>query len=507
LNKISFENKFFAFHWMKFCWFFVLLIFCLHVDGLLLITGKVTNNSVRILYEGSKEKERGKEIQVSLTNTKDAKETQNKKIILENRPRVIKFNNLSENSEFKVYFGSDDFVKFKTFSNEKQDQLKFIVLSCDRYVDDKDDEFFKEMMDKDSNFDVALHLGDQIYADIIGKNFHENKTYEDILEEFRELYRFTWSTPIKEQFLRTGSHLMIPDDHDIINNVDAPLLETRLKKLLFSGRQAYYEYQYQLLNDIYDENGDLLVGEKFDSIKKTFDFHRIGNIGLGLLDTRFKRTFEFDNEYRLLGKTQFELLSNELNHWSNDSTIEHVLICTGTPLGFFSPILSKIAYTFENPKETYPSHPHLIDNLLKIFDLLKKHEKVKLVTGDVHQFAKSKICDNENHCIDQLVSSGISKGSAVVAELKLVLFFAVGRHFTPQNFGNWTMDHYEQVITNNYGVIDVSNGFNWYGVFREPSVDQSLKMMVFDFLPFILLFFILKFMFIGVNCCFCLFRK
>ena len=229
---------------MKNLFLFVLLLVA-SAECILLITGKVSNNSVRILYESSNSNENQKEIFVILKNLKNSKEVQKKKILLENHPKIIKFENLSLNSEFKVEFNvekkiNENFVTFKTFSNEKQKKIKFLVMSCDRYVDDKDDEFYSELMKKDSNFDVVLHLGDQIYADVIGKNMTDDQSYEDILEEYRKLYRLTWGTSIKQQFFRKGSHLMIPDDHDIINNLDAPLLYTHLQEMLFAGRQAYY---------------------------------------------------------------------------------------------------------------------------------------------------------------------------------------------------------------------------------------------------------------------------
>jgi hypothetical protein len=76
---------------------------------------------------------------------------------------------------------------------------------------------------------------------------------------------------------------MIPDDHDIRNNLDREFLEDDRKILTLAGRQAFYEYQYQLKDDIYNEKGNFSTNVLNDEIYFT---QRIGPFGIFYLDTR-----------------------------------------------------------------------------------------------------------------------------------------------------------------------------------------------------------------------------
>ena len=237
------------------------------------------------------------------------------------------------------------------------------------------------------------------------------------------------------------------------------------------------------MSDIYDEKGNLMVGRNFDNIKRTYDFIRIGNVAISMLDTRFQRTFEFDQHSKFLGNEQFDLLKKNLQIWKSDESVEHILICTGSPLAFFTPKFAEITYAIEEPKEIYPTHPILINELFKLMEMISGNSKVKLLAGDLHQFVNSKIC-NQDFCIDQMISSGMSKRSALVKDFDFVVLYGFFRYFMPQNFGNWKMKHLEQVIMNNYGVINVNgNILNWHGVFRDIdqlNLKERMNLFIFD---------------------------
>jgi hypothetical protein len=43
--------------------------------------------------------------------------------------------------------------------------------------------------------------------------------------------------------------------------------------------------------------------------------------------------------------------------------------------------------------------------------MLPYHQKIKLVSGDIHQFVLGDICHSSGACIPQMVASGITKGT------------------------------------------------------------------------------------------------
>jgi hypothetical protein len=150
--------------------------------------------------------------------------------------------------------------------------------------------------------------------------------------------------------------------------------------------------------------------------------------------------------------------------------------------------MAQIAYRFENPKEKYPAQAYLLPSLLEILELLKQFPNVNLIAGDVHQFVMSRICHTDGTCIKQMVASGMTKGSSVIGEFKLLNFFAFGKYFTGHVIGNWTLNHDEQFLDNNYGVVDVdeTGDFVWYGKYRQGSSFETIwKNLYFKCFPLI----------------------
>src|SRR5690606_19225128 len=125
---------------------------------------------------------------------------------------------------YTVMFGENDNVTFTTF--DEHSNFKILVVSCNRYYDDLDDGFWKRLQQED-RFGI-VHIGDQVYADQI--SYAKNVSllsFEQLLEGFRNVYRKTWGNPTLQNVLRNGANWMLPDDHDIINNLDREFLEDR----------------------------------------------------------------------------------------------------------------------------------------------------------------------------------------------------------------------------------------------------------------------------------------
>lgn len=112
-----------------------------------------------------------------------------------------------------------------------------------------------------------FHTGDQVYADRVW-NLSLDLTYDEIAERFREVYRITYGNPVQQSILRYGSHLALPDDHDIINNLDSWMLnDPKMKLWVEAAKLVTYEYQTQLYLDL---NDDLMKNDKIYYSKRYF---------------------------------------------------------------------------------------------------------------------------------------------------------------------------------------------------------------------------------------------
>lgn len=462
-----------------------ILCFCLlilHIQSKLLVVGDVTSTSARILYEAYDEQPTSLEVSIVVKNDVIRKIP----IHLHQTPKILKLDSLTPNTFYTVMFGENDNVTFTTF--DEHSNFKILVVSCNRYYDDLDDGFWKRLQQED-RFGI-VHIGDQVYADQI--SYAKNVSllsFEQLLEGFRNVYRKTWGNPTLQNVLRNGANWMLPDDHDIINNLDREFLEDR-RDVILAGRQAFYEYQFQLLEDVFDENGNELEMVKKDQI---YRFKRLGPVGLVLADTRFHRTFHYEPENPLLGKQQLYDIDQQLKKWKDDPTIQHVLIFTSVPLTFISPTMAKIVYKVE--KERYPAHPDLVNDTIKLMNVMKQcAPKIRIISGDVHQFVMSKLCHKDGTCISQMITSGMTNGSATIGEIKLWAFYLLGLHFTSNEVGGWKVHIDHQFLGNNYGVIErIGNQLIWKGVLRESSeLTLTQRTLHFIFTNFII---ILQFIF------------
>eukprot|EP01138_Halocafeteria_seosinensis_P003581 gb/GECG01003660.1/.p1 GENE.gb/GECG01003660.1/~~gb/GECG01003660.1/.p1 ORF type:complete len:896 (+),score=72.49 gb/GECG01003660.1/:1-2688(+) len=182
-------------------------------------------------------------------------------------------------------------------------KLSFPVVSCDRFNDDMDSSFWRYFIKRERNRTGMFHLGDQVYNDRVVQHILSSpKTYDSaqLRDLFRQGYRFSWGRDTAATMLRNGAHWMVPDDHDIVNNLDAwmvghkdparhlltPFIQAVKRKLwalgvtepnaeispanttdalmvkhyntgmnklshvLHAGRQTAYEYQFQLISDM-----------------------------------------------------------------------------------------------------------------------------------------------------------------------------------------------------------------------------------------------------------------
>lgn len=497
-------------------------------DDFLFIVGDVQENSVRILYENSPYQANettqmlASVYQISNSNSTDINirnpifETT---IILELFPKILKVTNLIPFTHYRVNFTeihqhiSNIVVNFRTMppsflttetlekqkkllsSSSSTTSLKILFVSCNRYFEDEDEIMLQQIADDEADRMGIIHLGDQIYADIISKTFEppsssstvtKNATIlSHLIEEYRRIYRKTWSSNSMKRLLRNGFNWMFPDDHDLISNLDSHHVNPQSKFYLvvLAGRLAFYQYQLQLMHDIPVELGgsaDMVnlvskghLNSKMDDLDlKIYQFRKLSigfgrTIGFMMMDFRAQRAFHYDEKYPLLGRTQTEVFNETLKYWAvdnrnskNNDKVEHILIFMQIPGPVLTTRASQFIYWFE--KEKYASHPDLLNSSLSFLDtLLPFSHKVTLIGGDSHHYYETSICrkspfhGDSDICLRQVVSSGLTRKSTVSAEIKLYLFGLILRYLDGNTVGPWKMYHSKTFLAQNYGIINI----------------------------------------------------
>jgi phosphodiesterase/alkaline phosphatase D-like protein len=465
-----------------------------------------------VLYESLSDT---KEVHVSLWTKQDQQQlVHQQQVTMRNRPYRIQFNNLAEDTNYVAIFEEVNNryntanVTFKTFSNSPK-STKIIAVSCNRYIDDKDVTMWKQVENNEQDRQGMIHLGDQIYADRVAKAYeHSLKqgnglSFETLVEQFRQIYRYTYSQPDIQAVMRNGAHWTIPDDHDIINGLGRHIFETNnvtnhLKIVLEAGRQAFYEYQFQLLEDVYTTD-HIEKNEWTEKVKKDEIFYlkRISDICFIFLDFRFQNTFQFNGTSQLIGYRQFNKI-HEYLHSCRDA--RGVVVITSVPLLVIGNFIAEMTYKISGDK--YTNHADYLPDTTELLDTLGKYQIdnptmfVKLVGGDVHHFFMSKICNgsNENEanvCLDQLVTSGMTRKSTISKAIPLVIGHGINRYLTKPSAGTWRLvrydnnaTHFNQYLGRNYAVMQIDPNsdkyFMWKGVHNQRSARENIIEYLYD---------------------------
>ncbi|TMW65291.1 hypothetical protein Poli38472_007933 [Pythium oligandrum] len=503
--------------------------------SVLLAVGDVTATGARILYDKipstaslvhvhvhrlSQALQADQILEIELTENKET-----------DRPGVIHVQDLTPDTQYQVAFqfsstDEHEIVHFRTSMSESVAN-RVLVVSCDRYVDDHDDELWLKIADDvkanaESHFGMA-HIGDQVYMDagsaaipinpvpltILDDHNALQAHYDVIVKAYRSIYRETFGRAAVQRVLRRGAHWMIPDDHEVINNVNieavmrvfAPFSTTEdgaasAKRLALqlhyrAGLQTLYEYQYQLQYDIDWRQVNFLTGS-LSTILQTYPLYHpteIGRLKLFFLDVRFDRSFLRETERdRIISETQIQTLRRQLTTWDEDEK-NTVVVLASMPLFFHSSTSAAIAYGVE--KELYPGHDDQRRGLLDLYAALRSSDATLrlLVGGDVHMLAHTRVCGNRlnsTKCFDQLITSGVTTGSTAITDSKLLPFY----YFITRLYPVWdsvrslvwtpaTPWHVEAdrvFFGRNYGVLALGadGGFEWRNSVTIPH-DSRIK--------------------------------
>ncbi len=89
---------------------------------------------------------------------------------------------------------------------------------------------------------LCLHLGDNVYADAAWHTSQKNPE-TDAATYYRKRYRQVWNKGSRKDVYASASHLMIMDDHEIVNNL---ILSQNSNRITDAAISVYQEYQEAL---------------------------------------------------------------------------------------------------------------------------------------------------------------------------------------------------------------------------------------------------------------------
>ncbi len=259
--------------------------------------------------------------------------------------------------------------------------MKIAFTSCMRFESFNEQPEWNDILDE--NPDYLFLLGDQIYMDWWPKLGEKHSLpLEDFKNEMKKKYSQQWSEKnfkkLIEKMKSKNGLFGIWDDHDFIwnNAKGAKLNSVDNKNKVDFSRKMFHEY-FQNCSTNLDE----------------IYYH---------IDTPFARVIFLDNRSyaqedgkhnQILGETQFDFISEKLNH-----DLPYTIICGGLTLTEGG-ILGLGG-------ENWKSYN---DDLYKLSKMLSTKENVIFLAGDIHEnkFIEPKRVKNNIKTPPQIISSGM----------------------------------------------------------------------------------------------------
>lgn len=372
-----------------------------------------------------------------------------------NRPVVAKFYDLLPGPHnYRIFDDQDRLLFSSSFTiPDPNSSPKITFVSCNALHTLKEGEvdLWKAMLRHHTSptgmdFDMIIHIGDQIYEytrevwqrgyrylECIQKGngkttlghllkidrelgFEEwdddpdvvvnMKQVKDLVKElFRSLYRVSWNhAPQKEVMSRVSNH-MILDDHDIRNGWGILPQDKDRNSLHYHmglcAHEVYEEYQAQLWRDN-NENFQL--------------DHRIlrkGTTGIFIMDVRNPRTFCYHKNAPYLGPEQMKDFQNFLR----DDTLSDIIVVCSIPILMASEKITQLASHVDfsyDIQDSWALKEHSAEHAKVLTELeLWKRKDIKrnalLVGGDIHFALYSQVRGNDGLLLyDQAVTSPIT---------------------------------------------------------------------------------------------------
>ena len=145
--------------------------------------------------------------------------------------------------------------------------LKHFGLNLSFDINDSNKDVLEKLYMED--YDIMLHIGDNIYCDEL--YYSKNNSYKD----YSNFYKKHFGSTIMQKILRKGSHIMICDDHEFVNNIKPNM---KNEKQIVNANKIYMEYQESLWSDEYEKLKFIELKDKY-LLLPNIEYERIfGNV-------------------------------------------------------------------------------------------------------------------------------------------------------------------------------------------------------------------------------------
>eukprot|EP01098_Paradermamoeba_levis_P005542 TRINITY_DN2334_c0_g1_i2.p1 TRINITY_DN2334_c0_g1~~TRINITY_DN2334_c0_g1_i2.p1 ORF type:complete len:689 (-),score=149.41 TRINITY_DN2334_c0_g1_i2:203-2149(-) len=445
------------------------------------VIGFVSETTARVLAEVDIDAE----VTCTLVNIdKDTKHTA-KLALRSKRPGVFKFSDLTPGCVHLVEFPDTTNVDSRKgrLRTQKIDAPTYNVvsLSCNSLGEEEEPVVWDSLIEKylePGYVDLILHVGDQVYADAAfinglamvkeaqkAKKFDDEGVRRQLQEEIRELYRDfyrrTWNYPPTRKALSMVSNVSIWDDHDIRDDWGSHSKDRDPESdeyfVGLQARQTFWEYQRQLWDDVFDAQGKVAKNVQTES-----HFHKLGSLGIIVMDSRGSRTFYYDSDRPFVSTYQWNLIQEALlpgGIFGGGDTknlivaISVALCCAGTKT-------SKLAGEIMKDKMGFGLHPQEQIDLIQLLHNWKKSQanrSLLVIGGDLHVGIKSEIFRGEEVVCEQLITSPIRQHPPPgVAKNILQSLMNIPEKLTD----GYGFKHVEFKPRRNFGIITVESHLN-----------------------------------------------
>jgi len=416
------------------------------MEDLIIIIGRIKNCSARVLFDTQTSKDT---IEICLKDNNGYKKR--KRVKLDGKRYVHTFYNLKIN---KKYFGLARIIgkkgnhafEFNTKINPKilvascnclgytiQNYLKFVfgdkIINKLPFTDittNKDTRILESISNQE--YDMILHIGDNIYCDEIFNL--KNPSYND----FNILYKKHFGSHIMQKILRKGSHIMTCDDHEYVDNIDISMANNNK---VINAKQMYLDYQESLWSNSYEKIKILELYDKYIFIPN-IEYEKIfGNL-----------------------KLLKEDIINNIKSLNN----KQIIFITSKAIVFDS----KSLFFIKKRGDTRLPAIKLLNELHKdTLDSLRKYGNCSLISGELHFSREDNVYYNNNFVCKHYISSGVTSLSTLYINDILSLFkidlnnitnrkdvLSLINIFLNISFNNYKIQSNNTFIVPNYLIID-----------------------------------------------------
>lgn len=236
------------------------------------------------------------------------------------------------------------------------------------------------------DYEVMVHLGDQVYSDYIRSDNIDSETVVDYDAEYRKMYRKVFGSSAMQDILRKGSHIMICHDHEFAEEPENGFMDIT-KDYNIAAKKLYLEYQTSLWSDT-------------EEICKTIEYE---NNNLIILNIYYDWLYNFDKEAPLISNNLQTLTLNAMREDLKNIIILGVPMFKDKYCGWSTDCTDSLR------TQNYPSHSTNIDHCSKFIDNLMEYKDSIFIGGDSHIHEKSYITSLTRGTVaTQYVSSGLN---------------------------------------------------------------------------------------------------